>query len=219
MTNFVASDSRFILESYFLGDNTGQHFYERNNPIQQRIVTNDLGYFEGHNGRLRAEAGTAREDPYIIQSEVLGRGIIARSSPYKIKALSIIKSNLPAGKARIERPNHITFRMYGSNGMFKTRDKLPYISWVKMLDGTKIEGANLILFGVSYDNLLKVDSRGIAAGYLPIDTYSQGRVISSNALVYDLVQQNELHPYIYDSYFRRATKGNPPYIQIHRKFI
>ncbi len=105
-----------------------------------------------------------------------------------------------------------------NGGMFLLRDKIPVIAWLEKVDGVLLPYSTIILEGANNRVLAKADKRGLIADYFPVDDYNNALVISNNDLVYRLVQDIELEPYIHRFLLKRGTKANATFKMIHRKY-
>lgn len=107
-------------------------------------------------------------------------------------------------------------------GMFTSRDKLARIGVVCTLTGIPLGNTDVILNGINHREIVKTDHRGVWWKYLEIDEYPDALFISSNGIVYALLEQTERLPDnegIFDQVVRRRTIANATHRQFHRKFI
>lgn len=108
---------------------------------------------------------------------------------------------------------------YKDYQMYRVSDKLPFIGTFYSVNNVVIPEATIIMMGINNKALLESRTDGIAAGFLPIDTYNDAMLISKNYLVYTFISMTQRYVYVYDFIMQRATKANATYRQIHRKFV
>lgn len=106
-------------------------------------------------------------------------------------------------------------------GMFSDRDKLARIGVVCTITGVPLGNTDVILNGINHREIVKTDERGVWWKYLEIDEYPDALFISSNGIVYALLEQKERvgNEGIFDQVVQRRTIANATSRQLHRKFV
>lgn len=131
-----------------------------------------------------------------LSGEVGHRSLPVRSSPLKLKTDLL-------------------------DGMFLIRDKLARIGVVFTVTGIPLGNTDVILNGINHREIVRTDERGVWWKYLEIDEYPDALFISSNGIVYALLEQKERidNEGIFDQIVQRRTIANATHRQFHRQFI
>lgn len=130
--------------------------------------------------------------------------------PYSAEKLSIrVMGRTRAGKTTL------------FEGMFNSRDKMARIGVVCTITGVPLGNTDVILNGINHREIVKTDERGVWWKYLEIDEYPDALFISSNGIVYALLEQKERvgNEGIFDQVVQRRTIANATSRQLHRKFV
>ena len=197
---------------------TWQPVYVYYSDTDQLKTLSLKGYddFYGNNERVRWSDNSGQPEDNIFSAQAVTKAL------YRVVTENS-KQNFAGNKGNPERVQNIKKIVYSGKtalnmGMFMTRDKVPFISYVNKMDGSPLIKAKVILEGSSNRLILDTDLRGIVAEYVPADTYSNAMVISRSNIVYKLIELETLEDYMYKMKLKRATKANVPYRQIHRAF-